>query len=80
MNTIFEDLKKYFANTPQDIILRDWRATEKDDEIGPTVNEFLCYTDFFFNINYSGEIRPKQKVTINQNEPEEYFGFFITIQ
>lgn len=77
MNTIFEDLKKYFATTPQDKILKDWEATKIDDEIGPTVQEFLCYTDFFFNISNSTEVRPNEKITINHTDPKYTSGFLL---
>lgn len=40
-NDFFEELKKYFENTPREKVLEDWAKTEELDEIGPTIEEFL---------------------------------------
>lgn len=38
----FEDLVKYFENTPEGQIKKDWEATKEFDNIGITVDEFLA--------------------------------------
>ena len=37
---LFEDLKKYFDNTPQCVIEEDWKEVEHLNEIGPDVIEY----------------------------------------
>ncbi len=44
MNTILEQLKKYFDNTPRDIIEEEWSQFSCYDDVGPTVEEFLSFT------------------------------------
>jgi hypothetical protein len=36
-----QELQYYFENTPQEQIDKDWEATKKFDNVGPTVGEFL---------------------------------------
>lgn len=43
-NNFFEDLEKYFETTPREKVLQDWAKSEKLDEVGPTVEEFLTHT------------------------------------
>ena len=39
--SMYEKLKDYFENTPKEQIEKDWKETEKYDEVGPTVKEFI---------------------------------------
>lgn len=41
MNNIYEDLKKYLEETPIEDVERIWKETEKYDNAGPTVNEYI---------------------------------------
>lgn len=41
MSNILENLKKYFAETPQEQIEKDWVETKKFDKVGPTIKEFI---------------------------------------
>ena len=47
INSVAENLRKYFENTSREQIERDWVATQKFDEIGPTVTEFLSENALF---------------------------------
>lgn len=38
---IYENLKKYFENTPKERIKADWESTEKYDSIGITAEELF---------------------------------------
>lgn len=40
MGNLFESLKDYFENTPNDVIENDWREIEYLNEIGPDVIEY----------------------------------------
>jgi hypothetical protein len=41
MSTLLEDLRKYFKETPQQQIASDWAKSEKYDDAGPSVDEFI---------------------------------------
>lgn len=41
MSTLLEDLRKYFKETPQQKIASDWAKSEKYDDVGPSVDEFI---------------------------------------
>lgn len=41
MSTLLENLKKYFAETPREQVLKDWESSKKFDKVGPTVKEFI---------------------------------------
>ncbi len=77
MNNIFEELKKYFSSTPQNEVLKDWESTKADDAVGPTLSEFICYTEQMFRIANSEKIKPKEKTNIIFNNPKYTSGFFI---
>jgi len=51
MNNFFEDLEKYFETTPREKVLVDWAKSEKLDEVGPTVEEFLTHTSKFHKVH-----------------------------
>jgi hypothetical protein len=38
---LLQQLKKYFDNTPREIIEKDWKEIEYLNEIGPDVDEYL---------------------------------------
>lgn len=40
-NNFYEDLKKYFEETPREKVLEDWEKSKECDKVGPTVNEYL---------------------------------------
>lgn len=43
MGSLFDSLKDYFENTPQDVLERDWREIEYLNEIGPDVIEYANF-------------------------------------
>jgi len=44
MNNFYEELKRYFEVTPQDKVLEDWAKSEEFDNVGPTVEEFINFS------------------------------------
>lgn len=44
MNNFFEELTRYFEVTPQNKVLEDWAKSEAFDNVGPTVEEFISYS------------------------------------
>ena len=44
-NPLLQQLKKYFEETPRDVIEKEWNEYDKYNEIGPTVNEYLEYVN-----------------------------------
>ena len=43
MGNLFESLKKYFENTPKEILENDWKEIKHLNEIGPDVIEYARY-------------------------------------
>ena len=41
MEQCIRQLKKYFENTPRNIVEKEWHEYDKYNKIGPTVNEYL---------------------------------------
>ncbi|WP_139959159.1 hypothetical protein [Flavicella sediminum] len=50
MSTLLENLELYFRNTPQEKIDSDWEKTEKYDEVGPNVSDFIIQSKLFEDI------------------------------
>lgn len=40
-NNFYEDLKKYFEETPREKVLEDWEKSKECDQVGPTVEDYL---------------------------------------
>jgi len=55
MGNLFENLKKYFENTPRDILENDWKEIEYLNEIGSDVIEYAKYVkeDWDIDMSYS---------------------------
>ena len=55
MGNLFESLKDYFENTPNDVIENDWREIEYLNEIGPDVIEYAEFVreNFGTAVSYS---------------------------
>ena len=45
MNDILEQLKEYFDNTPRSVIEEEWSRFSAYDDVAPTVEDFLSFTD-----------------------------------
>ncbi len=43
MGDLFESLKKYFENTPKEILDNDWKEIKYLNEIGPDVIEYAKF-------------------------------------
>lgn len=48
MSTILENLVKYFQNNSRTEIEKDWADSEKYDQIGPKVGDFLEQSKLFY--------------------------------
>lgn len=55
MGTLLESLKRYFENTPKDILENDWKENEYLDNIGPDVTEYVNYVQEYFRVNVNYE-------------------------
>ena len=47
MSELLEAIKKYFTETPKEILDKDWEEKKYLDEIGPTVDEYIEWAKFF---------------------------------
>lgn len=47
---LLQQLKDYFANTPREIIEKEWHEYDKYNEIEPTVKEYLEYVNKIYKI------------------------------
>ena len=66
MNNILEDLKKYFRETPQEKVMKDWAETESFDEVGPNIDEFFEVSKIL--IKYQGNFwKEKENCNILAN-------------
>ena len=75
MNAILEQLKKHFDNTPRDIIEVEWGKFDIYDDVGLTVNDFLCSKD---------ESLFDWKITLEKTDkisetPNLYSEFFLSL-
>jgi len=52
MSTLLEDLRKYFEETPQEKIASDWAKSEKYDDVGPSVDEFIETSRKYYAVDY----------------------------
>ncbi|PSK98323.1 hypothetical protein [Cecembia rubra] len=50
MSTILENLVKYFQNNSRAEIDKDWADSEKYDQIGPKISDFLEQSKLFYVI------------------------------
>ena len=78
MSNILEDLEKYFQETPQEQIMKDWAESEKYDHIGPSVEEFMKNTKLFFKLE-ENDLLPEQKNAYNNFQNPKYSSGFSLI-
>ena len=71
MNNILEDLKKYFQDTPQEQIMKEWAETEKYDKVGPSIEEFLIKTKLYFKLEDEDLGEGIENVDSTETEGEE---------
>lgn len=50
MKNVLEELKNYLNNTPNQQVLKDWESTEKYDEVGIPVDDFLQKTTYYYKL------------------------------
>ncbi len=73
----YEELKNYFEKTSLDQVLKDWEKTEEYGEIGPTVEEFLNFTQQHFNLKLEEPLINGIVIKTNNLSPEFTSGFFL---
>jgi hypothetical protein len=76
MSNFLDELKKYFESTPQNKILEDWAKSERYDEIGPTVEEFIRNSQLYYVCSEAPDDRCLQ-VIVNDLSPKYSSGFFL---
>jgi hypothetical protein len=76
-NNFFEELKKYFENTPREQVLEDWGKSLEFDNVGPTVEDFLNLTKKYYqtHLNYPAESEMIFKT--NNANPKFTSGFLF---
>ena len=72
---MLEELKRYFRETPKEEVLRQWEETKDLDEVGPTVEEFLEYTEHFYKTTMEDPLTDKG-ILNEKLSPEFTSGFF----
>ena len=75
MGTLLESLKRYFENTPKDILENDWKENEYLDNIGPDVTEYVNNVQEYFrvNVNYEDNLNYNITADIKITEDSQYY-------
>lgn len=76
----FEELKRYFANTSNDQIFKEWKESEDFDNIGPTVEEFLTYADPYYQTLLEDPLSSGKILNCNNLSSEFTSGFFLNFK
>lgn len=76
MKSNFELLKDYLNNTSADVLFNAWESTKDLDGTGPTVEEFLCWSETCFGFRNVKSPWSGKKIK-QQPNPEYSFGFFL---
>lgn len=63
MSNMLDDLKKYFAETPREKVLKDWEETKKATRgvRSMHVNEFIAMQEFYHDKLHLPEPKPETK-------------------
>lgn len=64
MIDMVEELKEYFKNTPREKVLSDWAKSQGDDQVGPTLNDYL----------ESSKKLSEQELDFEFEQAERFFG------
>jgi hypothetical protein len=73
----FEELKQYFKENDKKTILKDWEATEKFDEIGPSAKEFITHSNLYHKVSLEDPIDLGLNFKSNYTDPEFTSGFLL---
>ena len=76
-NNFFEELKKYFENTPREQVLADWAKSEAFTQVGPSVAEFIMHTKKYYYSNLVDPIESDINFTNANFNPEFSSGFLF---
>ena len=77
MDNFFEELKKYFEETPRVKVLEDWAKSAEFNNVGATIDEFLEVTNQFYQV-HSEEPAGFCYTIINEFDPKFTSGFFMS--
>lgn len=76
-DNFLDELKKYFESTPKEKILEDWAKSEKFDQVGPSIEDFLVNSQHYYKILLEDPIDLENNFKNTNLSPKFYFGFFI---
>jgi hypothetical protein len=74
--TIYQALKKHFNKTSNEEVLKEWKESEEFDNIGPTIEEFLSYTNTYYQTILE-EPLSSEKILNNNLSSEFTSSFFL---
>lgn len=74
MNAILEELKRYLQDTPQEQLTKDWEATKRYDQVGPTIYEFKKTQQYIIKCGVSDPLRDSENF-YTFIDPKTFFGF-----
>lgn len=77
MNTILEQLKNYFNNTPRDIIEKEWNDFTQYQDVGPTIDDFIISLDESSDWHF--ENLKDENTKINFKKTPNYYSEFFYI-
>ncbi|MFP5040483.1 hypothetical protein [Parasediminibacterium sp. JCM 36343] len=77
MKPMLEELRRYLNETPQNQIEEDWLKTEKYDEAGVTIDEFLQKTHYYFKLGEANISWQKPNFLNNIQNPKFTSDFLI---
>jgi hypothetical protein len=77
MHNLLEDLKAYYANTPQSKIDADWNKYAKYDEVGPKVSDLLSHFETHFSYIENQELENQILKSNIKTESPKVSGFFF---
>jgi hypothetical protein len=77
MDNFFEELKKYFEQTPQEEILKVWEKSASVDDIGMTVEDFLANSTHYYPIFSTDPNTKCASQLMNNLDPKFTSGFFM---
>ena len=78
METMLDRLKKYFENTSNEQVMKDWKQTEKYDEIdSPSIETFIRESKLLIEVGKLEETLPPENFINNFENPNFSSDFFL---
>jgi hypothetical protein len=76
-NNFFEELIKYFENTPREQVLADWAKSEEFDNVGPAVEDILSFSKRRQKIELTEHRESEYSYNLNNLNPKKASGFLL---